>query len=207
MRHWISINDNRDDNGYDCSSINLHTSVAQLPRDGEEEDHHEGTLSRGWGATIWRIRSVRVTRVTSLQKKGVERQIIGKGEGRGWVTVGLGLALSRKHDTERSTEFLEPLAIYGNSGANGALHDFPFVSFRFVDERSMALLSPPRMVKRRERVAGTRAPSLLLLPLFRESKNRVTIAQLLRPPLFFSFFSFLLTTLTIFLSSRIVRSN
>lgn len=146
MRHWISINDNRDDNGYDCSSINLHTSVAQLPRDGEEEeeeDHHEGSLSRGWGATIWRIRSVRVTRVTSLQKKGVERQIIGKGEGRGWVTVGLGLALSRKHDTERSTEFLEPLAIYGNSGANGALHDFPFVSFRFVDERSMALLSPP----------------------------------------------------------------
>lgn len=158
MRHWISINDNRDDNGYDCSSINLHTSVAQLPRDGEEEDHHEGTLSRGWGATIWRIRSVRVTRVTSLQKKGVERQIIGKGEGRGWVTVGLGLALSRKHDTERSTEFLEPLAIYGNSGANGALHDFPFVSFRFVDERSMALLSPPEWWRGGKGLVGRELP-------------------------------------------------
>lgn len=85
-----------------------------------------------------------------------------------------------------------------------ARFSFRFVSFRGWKKHGSPF--PPRMVKRRERVAGTRAPSLLLLPLFRESKNRVTIAQLLRPPLF-SFFSFLLTTLTIFLSSRIVRSN
>lgn len=94
--------------------------------------------------------------VTSLQKKGggwsEERQIIGK-EGRGLGYCCWFRAEETRHRAfnrvSRTISYLRKQRCKWGV----ARFSFPFVSFRFVDERSMALLSLSlSLKKRRERV-------------------------------------------------------